>query len=966
MSERSSLAPPSPSAAAPFDSPPPFALSADPAEPRRDDAILDGKEASQSPVSAPSGESGFYSSGGAAFPGDDAPYLPNPWPSEAQQHEPLQPARLLQALWRSPDLVHQLAFRDASGAAFTSIAVADVAGACDEARRLDAEQCEVYFACAEFNSSASRKADNVAGLFAFWVDVDCGVQKAASGKGYVDLASAMAALRAFCREVGIPLPTHIVSSGAGLHAYWVLDRSLAPAVWRGHASQLKRLMAARTFLADPARTADMASILRFPGTSNRKEAVARPVTLITAEQQFISADKFIDRVAEALAHADVLALPQVAAQRDGHDAAPRALDLTRIASALACIDPDSDDDTWKLKVIAPLAREAARRPEHADALKALAKQHSNGGLRGAPSTKWSSPGSNGKTGENVFDAEWDRFIRDDYAGQPTTLGTLFHLAKQAGWSWPVEDFEIVNQTAVVDPMSAIQLELDSVLARVREGDIGAPLEEPAIDAMVALKDNSTADFHRYRQKLKQANNKVSLGAIDEVVNERRDDSTPAETHHGYARDLLKSLTVNGHMPVAHAGALYVLDVNSKLWVSKGQDLLARHVAERSDGLENCKRRADYQAIAMHAMTMATSPGFFDDAPTGVASPGGFNFLAGDKIRTEPLTPEHRQRHQLDFSPEDLPTPLFSQFLRETFQSVDPDEEAEQVRLAQEIAGAIMFGVMARFQKAVLLQDPYGRAGKGTFVEVIQQLVAPSHITAISPFSWGKEYYVAGLSESQLNVVGELPDGEPIPAAVFKSVIGGDSITGRNPAGRPFAFKNEAGHVFMSNHLINTRDHSEAFFARWLLLEFPNSRIKLGLPVDADLASRIIDNEMPGIAFWAIEGARRVLRQKRFSQSRVHDRLMAKWRRSTSSVEEFIDDECVVTTRPETYVKRSEFYTRYKQWCGENGRKPYSKAHVKELLEYNMTLGVTLASLDGYEIFRGLVLRPSGTHSLVSF
>ena len=128
-------------------------------------------------------------------------------------------------------------------------------------------------------------------------------------------------------------------------------------------------------------------------------------------------------------------------------------------------------------------------------------------------------------------------------------------------------------------------------------------------------------------------------------------------------------------------------------------------------------------------------------------------------------------------------------------------------LMQEIAGAIMLGVMHKWQKAVLFYDPFGRAGKGTIERIIRQLVPSKFITAVSPFVWDKEYFVASLTGSRLNVAGELPDDKSIPAVDFKSITGGDLVTGRHPTHRPITFRNEAAHLFMSNHLINTRDHS---------------------------------------------------------------------------------------------------------------------------------------------------------------
>jgi len=64
--------------------------------------------------------------------------------------------------------------------------------------------------------------------------------------------------------------------------------------------------------------------------------------------------------------------------------------------------------------------------------------------------------------------------------------------------------------------------------------------------------------------------------------------------------------------------------------------------------------------------------------------------------------------------------MFVAFLHETFVSEHAGEEEEQVTLVQEIAGAIMLGLMPKHQKAVLFYEPYGRAGKGTLERIQRQ------------------------------------------------------------------------------------------------------------------------------------------------------------------------------------------------------------------------------------------------------
>ncbi len=494
--------------------------------------------------------------------------------------------------------------------------------------------------------------------------------------------------------------------------------------------------------------------------------------------------------------------------------------------------------------------------------------------------------------------------------------------------------------------------LDGVIEEVKE-DSAAALEPIAVEAMAQIKKSSPAEYKRKRTKLKKANPDVSLADIDRLVKENKADDDVPNTHHGYAKDLIQKLTHGKWAPVSHNDALYVVDPTTALWLPQPISKLQRTVAETFDGQENCKRSNDYSGIAGHAISLTDGTDFFDGAPRGIACPNGFYSIESGKVDIQPLTPDHRQRHRIDVDPVDQPTPLFDTFLGDTFKSPNEGEEGQQCQLLQEIFGAVMLGLMPQFQKAILFYDPFGRSGKGTVERILRKLVSKKYVTAVSPFSWDKEYNIASLADSRFNVVGELPEDRPIPAAIFKSVLGGDSITGRHPTHRPITFKNDAAHLFMSNHFISTRDYSEAFFARWFLLEFPNSRLRSGKSIDPNLANRIVETEMPGIAFWALEGARRLLANGKFSPSIVHDRLMADWRRNRNSLEMFIHERCRLGG--DLKIRRSTLYEAYKEWCGDSGRKPFGKSKVQDLLEHGISYGITHSRHNGIETFNGIDL-----------
>ena len=187
---------------------------------------------------------------------------------------------LLDALWRSSDKVHFMATRDPETGRFRNIPVIGKAAVQQQIQHAKESNVDLYFAPPEYKTADSRKASNAAGASAFWLDVDVGEEKAKSGKGYASIEEAKQALPEFCMKASLPSPNYVVCSGSGLHVYWVLTDFIEREQWQATARQLKALTKAHGFLADDSRTADIASVLRVPGTKNFKTNPPKEVVLL--------------------------------------------------------------------------------------------------------------------------------------------------------------------------------------------------------------------------------------------------------------------------------------------------------------------------------------------------------------------------------------------------------------------------------------------------------------------------------------------------------------------------------------------------------------------------------------------------------------------------------------------------------------------------------------------------------------
>ena len=181
---------------------------------------------------------------------------------------------------------------------------------------------DVFFGVAKFNTDVNRKKDNVRALKAFWLDIDCGPDKATPNPktglaaGYETQSIAVEALKDFCGTYNLPRPV-LVSSGRGLHVYWILDEEVTPAQWELVAATLQAACVRQGLLVDPS-VFEVSRILRVPDTLNYKTDPPIPVDVLTEGGGNVEFETFA-----ALLGADTSAAPPPS--DTGRKRAPSAL-----------------------------------------------------------------------------------------------------------------------------------------------------------------------------------------------------------------------------------------------------------------------------------------------------------------------------------------------------------------------------------------------------------------------------------------------------------------------------------------------------------------------------------------------------------------------------------------------------------------------------------------------------------------
>jgi putative DNA primase/helicase len=294
---------------------------------------------------------------------------------------------------------------------------------------VDANRQNAYHACATYRDRKGvynerkkkwevRCHANVLLVSCLWADID--TREGKPDAPYADRMEAWQAVVGFCQVSGMPVPV-FVSSGYGLHIYWVLCEPLPESEWRKYAKRLAALFAKHGLKVDKSRTQDSAYILRPPGTHNWKNGGCVLVECGELVGPYRIEDLPLGSTIEATPGVDrAIQAPSQRRARLSDDMIGAQepppwseAEEARVRSALSCI-PAEEYKTW------------------IDIGMAL---HSTGWGERALKIydDWSRTAPD-KYSEDAQLEKWESFGRADRHGPVITLGTLFHMAKQHGWS----------------------------------------------------------------------------------------------------------------------------------------------------------------------------------------------------------------------------------------------------------------------------------------------------------------------------------------------------------------------------------------------------------------------------------------------------------------------------------------------------------------------------------------------------
>jgi len=354
--------------------------------------------------------------------------------------------------------------------------------------------------------------------------------------------------------------------------------------------------------------------------------------------------------------------------------------------------------------------------------------------------------------------------------------------------------------------------------------------------------------------------------------------------------------------------------------AKGLDQLGKEYAKRAASLRNKKRLDNVLYLAARDPRMALTGEEWDADPWLLGCLNGVIDLHTGKERPGKPADYIRAHIDADWRGLDEPAPRWERFLSEVFAG-----DMTLVFFMQRLLGYGLTGLSTEHVFPILWGE--GRNGKGTMLQVLYETLGERIATPVPAEelmsnprgSQGAQPFLYGLRGKRLVWASESERGHRIDESLVKRLTGGDTITVRTLYAKPVSFDPTHLILMLTNYRPHINANGQAIWDRVLLIPFTERFVvnPAGAhehPQDPFLGERL-QQERAGILAWLVRGCLEWREVRLMPPDSVLLATQA-YRDEEDLIGMYMGERCEVD--PGLWVKASELYASYQNWCKESG------------------------------------------------
>jgi len=213
----------------------------------------------------------------------------------------------------------------------------------------------------------------------------------------------------------------------------------------------------------------------------------------------------------------------------------------------------------------------------------------------------------------------------------------------------------------------------------------------------------------------------------------------------------------------------------------------------------------------------------------------------------------------------------------------------------------------------------GGNGKSLLLDILTRFIGEENVSnkSLQDLEYNR-FSAARLLGKHANIFADLPQTPLGKSEIFRALTGGDRLEAERKHRDSFSFEPYAKLIFSTNKLPPVKeDEVDAFFKRWVIIEFPYQFEDDPAKRKQILAECTTEEEKSGILNWALEGLRRLLKTGKFTadegdSAKIRDR----WMRETNPAYDFLTT--YVERDPKGIIIKKNLWDQYLAWREEQG------------------------------------------------
>jgi len=225
----------------------------------------------------------------------------------------------------------------------------------------------------------------------------------------------------------------------------------------------------------------------------------------------------------------------------------------------------------------------------------------------------------------------------------------------------------------------------------------------------------------------------------------------------------------------------------------------------------------------------------------------------------------------------------------------------------------------RIHAAIMLVGETHR-GKTTYLELLQKIYGKenaSHLTIqqIAKASQEHPFILTSLIDKLINVADDLPERPITDVGLFKQLTGESHILAEKKfVNGTISFVNTAKMYFSANKIPEAYENTDAFYSRWLIIEF-NKPIVNEKPnfVNELTSEEELSNILP-LLVWITRN--KLMKNTKFTFQKTPEENAKLYAKNSNSAKFYCETR--IRVKPEGKILKENLFDNYKKWCEKHG------------------------------------------------